>query len=169
MLRHPVNPPTPPSPHLPAGPCPASKGTESQGCWDHGAKRVLQNCLLFPPMSETTSPQPHSEKPSRPCLVESATSWSEAGRGCLPTRSELWTEATNALSLPSAQARFQDRAALTAGWVTRASPPRVGLSADILREDIWRQRQRRGQFQQGVWCVDALRARWRRGWERRCR
>lgn len=82
--------------------------------------------------------------------MESATSWSEAGRGCLPTRSELWTEATNALSLPSAPGEIPGTDSTHRRLGDQGISSRGGLECRHLREDIWRQRQREGQFQQGV-------------------
>lgn len=49
-------------PHLPAGPCLAQQGyREPKAAGTTALRESSKTALLFPPMSETTSPQPHSE------------------------------------------------------------------------------------------------------------
>ena len=82
--------------------------------------------------------------------MESDTSWSEAGRGCLPTRSELWTEAANALSLPSAPGEVPGTDSTQHRPGDQGISPRGGFECQHLREDVWRQRRVEGQLQQGL-------------------
>lgn len=92
--------------------------------------------------------------------MESATFWSEAGRGFLPTRSELWTEAANALSLPSAPGKIPRTDSTHRRLGDQGISSRGGLECQHLREDIWRQRW--GGAVPAGGGMDVLRARWRR-------
>lgn len=92
--------------------------------------------------------------------MESATSWSEVGRGCLPTRSELWTEAANALGLPSAPDEIPGTDSTHRRLGDQGISSRRGLECQHLGEDIWR--QRRGGAVPAGGGMDVLGALWRR-------
>ena len=92
--------------------------------------------------------------------MESATSGSEVGRGCLPTRSELWTEAANALGLPSAPDEIPGTDSTHRRLGDQGISSRRGLECQHLGEDIWR--QRRGGAVPAGGGMDVLGALWRR-------